>query len=67
LNEAKLIEPKIRVKENKNIQVNMSINNADRLYLNTLNKIAELKVKIDVHRKQIDKYKKLSEGVINDV
>jgi len=38
----------------------MSINNTNRLYLSTINKIAELKTKIDVHRKQIEKYKRLT-------
>ena len=45
----------------------MSINNTDRLYLNTVNKISEHKVKIDVHRKQIDKYKKLCQGLEEEI
>ena len=58
-----MLEPKARVKENKNTQTSMSINNTDRMYLNTVNKISELKTKIDVHRKQIEKYKRLAGGV----
>ena len=45
----------------------MSINNTDRLYLNTLNKISEYKVRIDVHRRQIEKYKKLSKGLQDEI
>lgn len=45
----------------------MSINNTDRIYLSTINRISEYKVKIDVHRKQIEKYKKLSKALEDDI
>jgi uncharacterized protein YwbE len=35
--------------------------------LNTIDKISELRTKIDVHRKQIEKYKKLVKGVVGDI
>ncbi len=44
----------------KTWQTNNTIDNVDRKYLSTLDNIQQIKTAIDIHRKQICKYKDLN-------
>lgn len=60
LNALKLKEPENKTSLNKAAQANLVANNTDRSYQHVVNSIEQLKLGIDVHRRQIEKYKRIT-------